>query len=364
MGEAKTTGWRNSPNIDIHPAAELFPLLSSEDLDQLAEDIKKNGLQEPVSIIEDGVDHPRGKQIMLDGRNRLDAMELAGFQVLDRQGRLHKKWRGAKFYVGFFQSGQGLYNPSIDPFYKHVEAEAFIVSKNIHRRHLTQDQKRELIEKLLKAKPERSDRATAKLAKVDNKTVATKRKELEAREEIPHVETRVDTKGREQPAKKKSAAKAAEAVEGQRLQGDERSSPAVELNGVGDGVVIQPPAEEEEGFSPAEWSDHEETNQWILSYVDLAKHERRQAHQAFKILAASRFLLFSTAMEGFGAWFRRLTEPEQEQVRKVTAPKVPLKALKAAWEATPPDVRPKFIQWTERREYRRPIPPVIDNQPV
>lgn len=115
--------------------------------------------------------------------------------------------------------------------------------------------------------------------------------------------------------------------------------------------MIQPPAEEEEWFSPAEWSDHEETNQWILSYVDLAKHERRQAHQAFKILAASRFLLFSTAMEGFGAWFRRLTEPEQEQVRKVTAPKVPLKALKAAWEATPPDVRPKFIQWRSPAEW-------------
>ena len=43
---------------------------------------------------------------------------------------------------------------------------------NIQRRHLTAEQKRDLIAKLLRANPERSDRATAKIAKVDNKTVA------------------------------------------------------------------------------------------------------------------------------------------------------------------------------------------------
>jgi hypothetical protein len=59
-----------------------------------------------------------------------------------------------------------------------------------------------VIEALLKAKPERSDRATAKIALVDHKTVAAKREKLEAGGEIPHVETRTDTKGRQQPAAK------------------------------------------------------------------------------------------------------------------------------------------------------------------
>jgi hypothetical protein len=55
----------------------------------------------------------------------------------------------------------------------------FATSVNINRRHLTAAQKRELVEMLLKVRPDRSDRATAKLAKVDDKTVASVRKKLE-----------------------------------------------------------------------------------------------------------------------------------------------------------------------------------------
>jgi hypothetical protein len=42
---------------------------------------------------------------------------------------------------------------------------------------------------LLRARPERSDRATAKIAQVDHKTVAAKREKLEAGGEIPDHET-------------------------------------------------------------------------------------------------------------------------------------------------------------------------------
>src|SRR6516162_7803092 len=56
---------------------------------------------------------------------------------------------------------------------------------NLHRRQLTQQQKRKLIAKLLKTDPEKSDRAIAEQAGVTNKTAANVRKELEASEEIP-----------------------------------------------------------------------------------------------------------------------------------------------------------------------------------
>jgi hypothetical protein len=68
---------------------------------------------------------------------------------------------------------------------------AFVISANIQRRHLTSEQKRELIDKLLKAQPERSDRVTAKLAKTDHKTVAAQRSKLEATGEIPQLDERV-----------------------------------------------------------------------------------------------------------------------------------------------------------------------------
>ena len=70
-----------------------------------------------------------------------------------------------------------------------------------HRR-LTIKQKRELIGKLLEADPTKSDREIGRLTKTDGKTVASVRKEKEGREEIPHVATRTDTRGREQAAAK------------------------------------------------------------------------------------------------------------------------------------------------------------------
>lgn len=54
---------------ETHAGADLFPMMSDEELQKLADDIKANGLREP--IITSG-----GK--ILDGRNRLRACELAG----------------------------------------------------------------------------------------------------------------------------------------------------------------------------------------------------------------------------------------------------------------------------------------------
>jgi hypothetical protein len=54
-----------------------------------------------------------------------------------------------------------------------------------------------------KTNPERSNRQTAKIVGVDDKTVGSVRTDMERRAEIPHVAKRVDTKGRQQPARKK-----------------------------------------------------------------------------------------------------------------------------------------------------------------
>jgi pyruvoyl-dependent arginine decarboxylase (PvlArgDC) len=65
-------------------------LLSKEALQELADDIKKNGLLEPPILWHD-VDED--KVYLLDGRNRLDAMELAGIDFLrDRFTTGHLDW--------------------------------------------------------------------------------------------------------------------------------------------------------------------------------------------------------------------------------------------------------------------------------
>lgn len=55
----------------------------------------------------------------------------------------------------------------------------------------------------LKADPTKSDRQIAETVKVDHKTVGAVRQDLEGRGEIPHTETRTDSKGRQQKGKKK-----------------------------------------------------------------------------------------------------------------------------------------------------------------
>ncbi len=91
--------------IRIHPAAEIFPLMPEAALDELAEDIKANGLLHPI------VKH-NGQ--VIDGRNRLAACQRAGVKPT------FVDWTGTGSVV------------------------AWILSTNLHRRHLT-DQQRAMV---------------------------------------------------------------------------------------------------------------------------------------------------------------------------------------------------------------------------
>lgn len=57
---------------EVHPAACLFPLMADDELVALADDIKQNGLRQPIVLDGDGR--------LLDGRNRLAACERAGVE--------------------------------------------------------------------------------------------------------------------------------------------------------------------------------------------------------------------------------------------------------------------------------------------
>ena len=62
-----TSDWRSV--IKVHPAADLFPMMSPEELRALGEDIKMNGLKVPPETwLDEG-----GTEWLIDGRNRLDA---------------------------------------------------------------------------------------------------------------------------------------------------------------------------------------------------------------------------------------------------------------------------------------------------
>ena len=62
---------------------------------------------------------------------------------------------------------------------------AFVLSSNLHRRHLKNEQKRSIVKAVIRAQPDLTDRAIARMAGVDHKTVAKLRLALNGNGEIP-----------------------------------------------------------------------------------------------------------------------------------------------------------------------------------
>lgn len=108
--------------IPFHPLADLFPLMEGVEFDDLVTDVKANGLRDLVMII----DQPGGPQI-LDGRNRYRALLAAGLiSPEDTEG----------LYFRHFV-------PAIDK-----EPLAYVLSKNLARRHLNESQRAMVAERL------------------------------------------------------------------------------------------------------------------------------------------------------------------------------------------------------------------------
>lgn len=88
--------------IEVHEVANIFPMMSEDEYKQLIDDIRVNGLREPIWLHENKI---------IDGRNRYKACKEAGvsprFREWDGKGSLIK----------------------------------FVVSLNLHRRHLNSSQR-------------------------------------------------------------------------------------------------------------------------------------------------------------------------------------------------------------------------------
>jgi hypothetical protein len=188
--------WRKY--LRAHPAAELFPLMKDTDpagFENLVSDIRENGLCEPIALFGACDD----EHCLIDGRNRLDA--LASLGLLDFDGE-RLKWKDRRLcdcWDLVKHTGR-----SLDPY-------ALVLSFNVHRRHLNAEQKRDVIAKVLKAKPEASNLSIAKQVGADDKVVASVRHELEANSDIPNKTDRVEASGRKargrRPAKDRTSDK-------------------------------------------------------------------------------------------------------------------------------------------------------------
>jgi hypothetical protein len=77
-----SVSWRDV--LPVHPAAEMFPLMNPEELPGLGADIERCGLKSPIILWSR---EENDTVYLLDGRNRLDALEAAGV-CLVKDGKL------------------------------------------------------------------------------------------------------------------------------------------------------------------------------------------------------------------------------------------------------------------------------------
>ena len=99
----------SAPSFDVHPAAAIFPLLTEDDFAALKEDIRQHGQMEDIAVF---------KGQILDGRNRYRAcLEL----------NIEAQWCEVEICD--------------DPI-------AYVLSHNLHRRHLSAYQRAEIVLKL------------------------------------------------------------------------------------------------------------------------------------------------------------------------------------------------------------------------
>jgi hypothetical protein len=173
----------------------MFPRMSENELRALGEDIKANGLTSPIAITRSKSKNAVGwtyRYQLLDGRSRLDAMEAVGIGF------------NLEFVAGdctiIFDDDA----PSREATIIESDPYAYVVSANIHRRHLRPEQRQNLLIEVIARSPTKSDRQIGKEVGVDHKTIGHARRKGEDVGRVPHVETHTDTKGRTQPAHRQS----------------------------------------------------------------------------------------------------------------------------------------------------------------
>lgn len=146
---------------------QVMPPLAPDERIELEASIRAHGVQVPISVSTDGV--------IVDGHHR------------DEIARRH-----------------GLHCPRVIVDGDAAKLRGLAFSLNLHRRHLTREQKRAVVAESIKADPQLSDREHGRRTGVHKDTAGSVRRQLEESGEVGHFSERIDprTGNASQPATK------------------------------------------------------------------------------------------------------------------------------------------------------------------
>lgn len=150
----------SAASVPFHPIADLFPMTEGEAFDALVADMGANGFRDSEKIV-------LHEGQILDGRNRYHALQvlvakgMMPGEVLDPQS--------SEYFIDF--DGTGFFSEEeirLGPL-------AFVIAKNLHRRHLTESQRGMVAASIATMRQgERTDlKPSAELQKVSQEEAAT-----------------------------------------------------------------------------------------------------------------------------------------------------------------------------------------------
>lgn len=142
---------------------QVMPRLSADEYADLEQSIKADGVLVPIIV------SPGGE--IIDGHHRAEIARKYGIAC-----------------------------PEVVKHGDPTELRTFAYSLNLNRRHLTREQRRELIAQSLRQDPELGNREHARRTGASDKTVGVVREALETTAEIPQLDRTVGADGKERPA--------------------------------------------------------------------------------------------------------------------------------------------------------------------
>lgn len=142
---------------------QVMPRLTPDEYAELEQSIRENGVQVPITVGPDGR--------IIDGHHR------------DEIARKHD-----------------LHCPRVTAQGDDQKLRSLAFSLNLHRRHLTREQKRQIIAESLKADPQLSNREHAKRTGASDPTVGAVRREMEQSGQVQSFSTSIGSDGKSYPA--------------------------------------------------------------------------------------------------------------------------------------------------------------------
>jgi len=251
-----TKAQKKKSELEFHPYADIFPLLEKEELQELAEDIKTHGLHTPIVVCD-------GK--ILDGRNRKLACEIVD------------------------------YDPAPEDYdtYDGGDPLGYVLSLNLHRRHLNESQRAMVAASIANMKQgERTDVKPS--ANLQNVSQANAAKRLKVSTRNVSTATKVLDKGSPEVANavtqgKVSLNKASKVIDLPRKDQEKA------LNDLGNKKSV-PKADMDELFTP---EDYIKAVKKVMGDIDL---DPASCEEANKVIQASQ--IFTKNDDGLGQEWR------------------------------------------------------------